>query len=265
MAKFGRASPVLCELKRVNQYKVDVLYKFWAAFLYAPFSQFPKLWECPVSERQSEKLKVWCGAWTRTKSLSVVNQGHCCLNFWVFGGKDHKTECKWEPVWTLGGGVDESEHTLPPCCDLRESKHTNTHRRRLGTNIEIHIIWNQLESTFLAPMITYHWPWCKMWTCANLFTSNNDKDFQLSTDKHKRRNKLSFLYWADCLLIPSFQWPARFSNLENFRELFWNFTFHSRSRVVFISLSFLDFDFQSFLFHFHFSKRVKGKKISPFS
>ena len=104
MAKFGRASPVLCELKRVNQYKVDVLYKFWAAFLYAPFSQFPKLWECPVSERQSEKLKVWCGAWTRTKSLSVVNQGHCCLNFWVFGGKDHKTECKWEPVWTLGGG-----------------------------------------------------------------------------------------------------------------------------------------------------------------
>ena len=201
-----------------------------------PFLCFQNCGSVQWSERQSEKLKVWCGAWTRTKSPSVVNQGHCCLNFWVFGGKDHKTECKWEPVWTLDGGVDESEHTLPPWCDLRESKHTHTHthRRRLGTNIEIHIIWNQLESTFLAPMITYHWPWCKMWTCANLFTSNNDKDFQLSTDKHKRRNKLSFLYLADCLLIPSFQWPARFSNLENSRELFWNFTFHSRSRVVFI-------------------------------
>ena len=94
-----------------------------------PFLSFQNCGSVQWSERQSEKLKVWCGAWTRTKSLSVVNQGHCCLNFWVFGGKDHKTECKWEPVWTLGGGLegsDESEHTLPPCCDLIFGK-ANTH------------------------------------------------------------------------------------------------------------------------------------------
>ena len=81
--------------------------------------------QCPKDKVRSSRFGV-VSAWTRTKSPSVVNQGHCCLNFWVFGGKDHKTECKWEPVWTLDGGVDESEHTLPPCCDLRESKHTHT-------------------------------------------------------------------------------------------------------------------------------------------
>ena len=43
---------------------------------------------------------------------------------------------------------------------------------------------------------------------------------------------------------------------EFLRLFFLNFTF--------ILLSLLDLDFQSFLFHFHFSKRVKGKQISPF-
>ena len=71
--------------------------------------------------------------------------------------------------------------------------------------------------------------------------------------------QLNFYHPVD---MPVLWWCSGESWFSRF--FFWNFTSQSRSRVIFISLSLLDLDFQSFLFHFHFSKRVKGKKISPF-
>ena len=79
----------------------------------------------------------------------------------------------------------------------------------------------------------------------------------LNANKIKMKNSTGLLGHDKSHLCCS-QRPARFSFLENSRELFFIFTSRSRSRAISISLSLLEKEWRDFTFHFS----LLGRSVS---